>query len=101
MAAMMDEQRLTLLKSNLDRPGYPDTNYLLHLLHQAEAMCNTEGVDTSDKEDIRVNNLIIDYAAYLFRKRGGEETGMPRFLTMERNNLLFAQKMAGGGSGDI
>lgn len=96
MAAMTEAERLVLLKANIDRPGYPNDTFLKHLMNQAEALANQQGIDTSNKEDIKVNTLIIDWAAYLFRKRDGSETGMPRFLQLERNELLFSQK--GGAS---
>lgn len=92
MAAMTEAERLVLLKSNLDRPGYQNDAYLKHLMAQAEALATQNGIDMTDKEDIKVNSLIIDWAAYLFRKRDGQVTAMPRFLQLERNELLFAQK---------
>ena len=94
MAAMTEGERLTILKANLDRPGYPNDAFLKHLMNQAEELAKQEGIDTSDKSDIEINSLIIDWAAYLFRKRDGDTTGMPRFLQLERNELLFAQKAA-------
>lgn len=92
MAAMTEEERLVLLKSNIDRPGYQNNAYLLHLMKQAEDLAEQNGIDMSNKEDIKVNSLIIDWAAYLFRKRDGQVTAMPRFLQLERNELLFSQK---------
>ena len=35
---------------------------------------------------------VVQYAAYLFRKRAGNETAMPRFLRLRLNNILFSQK---------
>ena len=95
---MTENDRLALLKSNIDRPNYPDDGFLKHLMKQAEAAAEQQGIDMSDKEDIRVNSLIVDWAAYLFRKRDGTAPGMPRFLQLERNELLFAQK---GGTHDV
>lgn len=99
MAAMTEAERLVLLKSNLDRPNYPNDNFLKHLMNQAEALLVQEGLNMDDKTDIKVNSLIVDYAAYLFRKRDGQDTSMPRFLVIERNELLFSQKA--GDSNDV
>ncbi len=81
-----------ILKANIDRPGYQNDAYLRHLMNQAEALAEQNGIDMSNKDDIKVNSLIIDWAAYLFRKRDGQVTAMPRFLQLERNELLFSQK---------
>ena len=89
---MTEADRLQILKANIDRPGYPNDAYLKHLMNQAEAHAVENGIDMSDKEDIKVNSLIFDWAAYLFNKRDGQTTGMPEFLRKERNDLLFAQK---------
>lgn len=89
---MTESERLVLLKSNIDRPNYSNDAFLKKLMEQAEAEAVQNGIDMSDKDDIKVNMLIIDWAAYLFRKRDGVNAGMPEFLRKERNDLLFAQK---------
>ena len=43
-------------------------------------------------ESIQSDMIIISYAAYLFRKRAGTDTAMPKFLRYQLNNLLFGQK---------
>lgn len=35
------------------------------------------------------------YAAYLFRKRAGQDTSMPRYLRLQLNNLKISQKGKG------
>lgn len=88
---MTEQQRLNILKHSLQRQ-FTDANdeYLLHLLNAGEAAIKREGIVDDDTEDYE--NCVIDYAAYLFRKRAGTETAMPRFLRWELNNILVSQK---------
>ena len=48
------------------------------------------------KQDLQMltddSDAYLTTAAYLFRKRGADDTAMPRFLRYELNNLLFSQK---------
>ena len=48
------------------------------------------GVDTPESV-----NLIVMYAAYLFRKRAEDNPIMPRMLRYALNQMLFAQKAGG------
>lgn len=88
---MTEQQRLNILKHSLQRQ-FTDANdeYLLHLLNAGEAAIKREGIVDDDTEDYE--NCVIDYAAYLFRKRAGTETAMPRFLRWQLNNILVSQK---------
>lgn len=67
--------------------------YLRHLLELADELMQREGI--RDTESIECEAAQIQYAAYLFRKRAGSETAMPRYLRYELNNLLFSQKAGG------
>ena len=93
---MTTSNRLVVLKQDLQILNDNSDAYLVSLLATAETNIIIEGIknDESDAYDMAV----IHYAAYLFRKRGADtsETGMPRFLRYELNNLLFAQKAKGG-----
>ena len=88
---MTEQQRLNILKHSLQRQ-FTDANdeYLLHLLNTGEAAIKREGIVDDGTEDYE--NCVIDYAAYLFRKRAGTETAMPRFLRWQLNNILVSQK---------
>ncbi len=88
---MTAQQRLNILKHNLQRP-YTSANdeYLTHLLTVAEAAISREGIKDDGTSDYE--NCVIDYAAYLFRKRAGTNTAMPRFLRWQLNNILVSQK---------
>ena len=100
---MTDAARLTLLKSNLQMITNSNDTLLAFLLQQGEAALAVEGV-TADGSTM-YEACVIDYAAYLFRKRaastmatqgGKSETAMPRFLRWEINNLLLSQKIQEG-----
>ena len=94
---MTTGERLILLKANLQLITDANDPLLVHLLRQGEAAMAREGIVNDASVDY--DACVIDYAAYLFRKRaastaGGKEseTGMPRFLRWQMNNLLFSQK---------
>lgn len=92
---MTDQQRLVLLKADLQLLTSANDALLSHLLQAAEAAVKREGIRDDGTADY--DAVIISYAAYLFRKRAAAETGMPRFLRWMMNNLLLSQK-AGGES---
>lgn len=93
----MDEgQKLTLLKQDLQMLTDSNDDYLLMLLKMAEELIKREGITPEDTTEYV--GIQIQYAAYLFRKRAGTETSMPRFLRWEMNNLLFHQKAKAGES---
>ena len=93
---MTNEEKLVLLKKDLQMLTSANDEYLSALLSQATSAIQTEGIvlDTS----IECEMAVIQYAAYLFRKRSAEDAGMPRFLRWQLNNLLFSQK---GRSDDV
>lgn len=90
---MTRDEKLPILKKDLQMLTSANDEYLLILLDQAEKLIEREGVKLMD--DIESDMLVIQYAAYLFRKRAGTETAMPRFLRFQINNLLFSQKGRG------
>lgn len=93
---MTSAELLQILKNDLQMMTDSNDAYLSQLLDFAKAQIEREGIVLSDT--IECNMLIVQYAAYLFRKRGSAETAMPRFLRYSLNNLLLSQK--GGVSDD-
>lgn len=97
---MTKAERLVLVKANLQMTTTANDVLLNHLLDQADALIQREGI--TDNGTTEYDSCVIDYTAYLFRKRAAStsnangETGMPRFLRWELNNLLFSQKIAEG-----
>ena len=87
----MDENTmLTALKVDL---GIATTVYderLVQYLEAARAAIEIEGIKLT--EAVSDGNLVVMYAAFLWRKRDTQE-GMPRMLRWMMNNRLFRQKM--------
>ena len=87
---MDDNTMLTALKVDL---GITTTAYddrLEQYLQAARAAIETEGINLT--ESVSDGNLVVMYAAHLWRKRDTQE-GMPRMLRWMMNNRLFSQKM--------
>ena len=96
---------LSVLKTDLQTKTDANDSYLSQLLNFSLSQMKEMGItvemttDTNDEEvasDESIQMIQVHFASYLFRKRAGEETGMPRFLKREINNLLFSQKMETG-----
>ena len=88
---MTKEERLTLLKNDLQMLTSSNDTLLSSLLDASVEYIQKEGI-TLVENDIGIDMVIVQYAAYLFRKRASEETAMPRFLRYNLNNVLFSQK---------
>lgn len=88
---MTKEERLTLLKNDLQMLTSSNDILLSSLLDASVEYIQKEGI-TLVENDIGIDMVIVQYAAYLFRKRASEETAMPRFLRYNLNNILFSQK---------
>lgn len=87
---MSENDLLTILKKDLQMLTSSNDDYLLKLLDFSKKLMEREGIVYT--EDLECDMVRVHYAAYLFRRRGGQETAMPRFLRYELNNLLFSQK---------
>lgn len=90
---MTAAELLTLTKCNLQ---IPETNtlfdgYISTLITAAEQMITREGITLGDT--VEDSNLVVMYAAYLYRKRADDTPVMPRMLRYALNNRLFSQKM--------
>lgn len=88
---MNNDQELIILKHDLQILNKTQDIYLLSLLDQAKSLISREGIKNDKTDDY--NMAVIDYAAFLFRKRAGIEKVMPKHLRYELNNILFSQKM--------
>lgn len=87
---MTDEQKLVILKQDLQLLTNANDNYLLNLIGFAKSAIEREGIILEN--DIESDMAVVQYAAYFYRKRGGTDTAMPRFLRYQLNNMLFSQK---------
>ena len=91
---MTDEERLALLKIDLQLMTSAFDAYLLQLLAAAREMIAREGATlTQSAED---EQLLRMYAAYLYRKRAEDSPAMPRMLRWALNNRIFSEKTGGG-----
>lgn len=86
---MTDEDKLKILKCDLQIFSPSQDEFLKHLLQASEKFIEKEGIKKTD--GIEYDEIQIQYAAYLFRKRAAQNTKMPRFLRWELNNLMFSQ----------
>lgn len=86
---MTDNERLVVLKKDLQMLTNSNDDYLKILLGQAKAQVEREGVNL--EIGIEGDMVVIQYAAYLFRKRASGETAMPRFLRLQLNNMKISQ----------
>ena len=92
---MTDNERLEILKADLQLLSTAQDPYLRHLLAVAGGMIETEGIKLTDS--VSDEHLKIMYAAYLYRKRAESQNNsyqqaMPRMLRWALNNRLFRQK---------
>lgn len=89
------ETRLKLLKLDLQISTTAIDELLMQMLNAAHSFIEREGIslDETSAEDTQ---LVVMYAAYLYRKRREENTAMPRMLRWALNNRLFGQKAGGG-----
>lgn len=88
---MTSEEKFALLKQDLQMLTSANDDFLKSLITTAESAIQREGI-TLVKNDMDIDMAVIQYAAYLFRKRASNETSMPRFLRFRLNNILMSQK---------
>lgn len=88
---MEEAARLIVLKQDLQSLTNANDDYLKTLMKLAASEIQTEGIVLTEGE-IESDMAVIQYAAYLFRKRAGNDTAMPRYLRRQLNNMLFRQK---------
>lgn len=83
---------LTMLKTDLGiRTSTAYDARLTQLLTAAESAIRKEGASTLDASDSLDQQLIVMYAAWLWRRRD-EMGAMPRMLRLELNNRVFSEK---------
>ena len=97
---MTDQDLLTMLKVDLGFTSNGQTRIdirLAQLLQSAEAEIIREGATSLDKTRIDDAQLIVMYAAWLWRRRDTQD-GMPRMVRYQLNNRVFHDKMKVSGS---
>lgn len=94
---MTSDEKLVLLKQDLQMLTSANDEFLKSLITTAESAIQREGIMLVEN-DMDIDMAVVQYAAYLFRKRAGNETAMPRYLRWRLNNILFSQKGKTDGS---
>lgn len=95
---MTDREVLDMLKVNLEIKNQLRDKYLSQLIEVAKEEIRHEGVKTLSMEDMTDVNLIVMYAAYLYRMRAITDvnttvpTDMPRMLRYALNKRIFREK---------
>lgn len=100
---MGDEDILEMLKTDLQISTTKYDMFLTNIIKLAKAEIEEEGivlkklVENGEDIGLKIEDgmLVQMYAAYLYRKRRGENVAMPRMLRYALNNRLLSQK---GGS---
>ena len=90
----MDSELLTMLKTDL---GITTTAYdsrLEQVLSAASSAIVAAGAATLDTSQLSDAQLVVMYAAWLWRRRD-DMSGMPRMLQWALNNRVFGEKMRG------
>ena len=87
---MTDQERLEILKMDLQMLTDSNDDYLKILLKQAQAQVKREGIETNG--EIEGDMVVIQYAAYLFRKRASGDAAMPRYLRLQLNNMKVRKR---------
>lgn len=89
---MNDTELLSMLKIDLGITTGAFDDRLGQYIVSAKKNIGIEGI-TLDADDIHDCNLVIQYAAWLWRKRISGD-GMPRMLRWELNQRLFHEKLS-------
>lgn len=92
---MTDSELLTILKVDLQISSGALDEYLTGLIGAAKEYIATEGIALTDS--VGDGQLVVMYAAYLYRRRREENVAMPRMLRWAMNNRLFEQKAGEAG----
>lgn len=87
---MNKDTLLKLLKIDLVIMSNQRDDFLMQCIEAAIGFIEREGIELDDTaEDVQ---LVVMYAAYLYRCRKKTDTGMPRMLRWTLNNRLFGQE---------
>lgn len=90
---MTEHDRLAMLKIDIKFSSDALDARLTQYLQSAQVEIEREGI-TLDFSDIGDNQLVVMYAAWMWRNRDSMK-GMPRMLRYALNNRLISQKVGG------
>lgn len=91
---MTDAELLTMLKADVEIIAANTTKdeYLGQLITAAKQYIEREGA-TLSLDQMEDCNLVVMYAAWLYRKRAEDAPAMPRMLRWALNNRIFSEKV--------
>lgn len=89
---MSETQMLAMLKIDLGITATAYDERLQQYLQASRDEIEREGVELSPSDDVADANLLIQYAAWMWRKRDTGE-GMPRMVRWQINNRLFSREV--------
>lgn len=95
MTPQFDQSALTVLKVDLQINSQALDDYLVQLIQAAEEYIGTEGIVLAETPGD--TQLVVMYAAYLYRRRREENTAMPRMLRYALNNRVLKQSVQSVG----
>lgn len=95
MTPQFDQSALTVLKVDLQISTTALDDYLTQQIQAAEEYIATEGIDLAETPGD--TQLVVMYAAYLYRRRREENTTMPRMLRYALNNRVIKQSVQSVG----
>ena len=87
--------QLSLLKIDLQISTDKLDAFLNAMLNGAAAAIARENIKLSDTEEDGI--LVVQYAAYLYRKRREQDTAMPRYLRWMLNNRKISEEARSDG----
>lgn len=87
---------LEMLKVDLGISSNAYDGRLTQYLESAQSEIVREGVTFPETLTVEDMQLIVMYASYMWRKRDGNKTGMPRMLRYLLNQRVISQKMKAG-----
>ena len=80
---------LELLKTNLCIKGNNLDKFLEHTINVSKLELRNKGIMLN--QSISDNDLVICYAAFLYRKRAGDSTTIPRILEYKIRNRIIEE----------
>lgn len=87
---MAKEDILKIVKVDLEIATTSRDEYLNNVIDLAVAAITREGITLDDT--VEDGMLVASYAAFLYRKRKGENMVMPKHLRYMLNNRLLSEK---------
>lgn len=98
------ETLLALLKADLEKPNNVNDEFLQGLISTAIQRITAEGITLGSPYTLDDQQLIVMYAAYLYRRRNAAAAdyrnaelnpqGMPYMLRYALNNRIFSESMS-------